>query len=86
MAHTRSAYPWSPETAAALAPTAPAPDAPIATPHGLSRSGFAPDALRAAVHFTGASESFDAALAAALRFAGPGNYCPVLVGAVAGAR
>ncbi len=37
------------------------------------------------VHFAGAGEFFQAALAATLRFAGTGNYCPVLVGALAGA-
>jgi ADP-ribosylglycohydrolase len=86
MAHMRSAFPWSSETAAALAPIPLAPDDPIAGQPSLSHGGFAPDALRAAVHFAGAGESFEAALAAALRFAGPGNYCPVLVGALAGAR
>ena len=52
----------------------------------LSRGGFAPDVLQAAVHFVTASASFDAALAASLAFAGPANYCPVLVGAIGGAR
>jgi ADP-ribosylglycohydrolase len=52
----------------------------------LSRGGFAPDVLQAAVHFVTANTAFDAALAASLAFAGPANYCPVLVGAIGGAR
>jgi ADP-ribosylglycohydrolase len=48
--------------------------------------GYAPDVLQAACSFVEAAPSFDAALAASLRFAGPANYCPVLVGAIAGAR
>lgn len=56
------------------------------TEEALSSGGFAPEVLRAAVHFVGASASFADALAAALRFAGAANYCPVLAGAIAGAR
>jgi len=52
----------------------------------LSTGGFAPDVLRAAVHFLHHAEAFGAALAAAIRFAGAANYCPVLVGSIAGAR
>ena len=52
----------------------------------LSPSGFAPDALAAAVHFVAGAESFETAFEAAIEFAGPANYCPVLVGALAGAR
>lgn len=48
--------------------------------------GFAPDVLRAAISFVDKNSSFDAALSDALRFAGPANYCPVLVGSIAGAR
>jgi ADP-ribosylglycohydrolase len=48
--------------------------------------GYAPDVLRAALYFAGTSASFSLALDRALGFAGPSNYCPVLVGAVAGAR
>src|SRR5207302_561242 len=48
--------------------------------------GFAPDVLRAALHFVGTSASFAEALERSLAFAGPANYCPVLVGAVSGAR
>jgi ADP-ribosylglycohydrolase len=42
--------------------------------------------LRAAVYFVGTSGSFAEALERSLVFAGPANYCPVLVGAIAGAR
>jgi hypothetical protein len=42
--------------------------------------------LRATVHFVAGHDSFADALGASLAFAGPANYCPVLVGAVAGAR
>ena len=55
-------------------------------PSPLSPGGFAPEVLRAAVHFVAHHDSFADALSASLAFAGPANYCPVLVGAVAGAR
>lgn len=48
--------------------------------------GFAPDVLHAAIFFVDRNSSFEAALSEALRFAGPANYCPVLVGSIAGAR
>jgi ADP-ribosylglycohydrolase len=48
--------------------------------------GFAPDVLGAAVHFVDKSADFASALDRSVAFAGPGNYCPVLVGAIAGAR
>ncbi len=51
-----------------------------------SNGGYAPDVLRAALHFVGSSARFTEALDRSLEFAGPSNYCPVLVGAVAGAR
>jgi ADP-ribosyl-[dinitrogen reductase] hydrolase len=51
-----------------------------------NNGGFAPDVLRAALHFVGTSGSFAEALERSLAFAGPANYCPVLVGAIAGAR
>ncbi len=51
-----------------------------------NNGGFAPDVLRAAVFFVGTSGSFTEALERSLAFAGPANYCPVLVGAIAGAR
>jgi ADP-ribosyl-[dinitrogen reductase] hydrolase len=55
-------------------------------PSPLSPGGFAPEVLRAVVHFVAHHHSFADALGASLTFAGPANYCPVLVGAVAGAR
>jgi ADP-ribosylglycohydrolase len=59
----------------------------FAAPDGPgSNGGFAPDVLRAAIYFVGTSASFAEALARSLAFAGPANYCPVLVGAIAGAR
>ena len=52
----------------------------------LSRSGFATDALAAAVHFVNDAADFSEALERSIAFAGPSNYCPVLVGSIAGAR
>lgn len=51
-----------------------------------SNGGFAPDVLRAAVYFVNKSACFALALDRSLAFAGPANYCPVLVGAIAGVR
>ncbi len=51
-----------------------------------NNGGYAPDVLRAALHFLGTSEHFAEALQRSLAFAGPANYCPVLVGAIGGAR
>lgn len=52
----------------------------------LGRGGFAPEALAAAIHFVERHDRFAEALRASIEFAGPANYCPVLVGAIAGAR
>ena len=52
----------------------------------LNREGFAPDTLAAAIYFVTTSSCFGEALRAAVHFAGPANYCPVLVGAIGGAR
>jgi ADP-ribosyl-[dinitrogen reductase] hydrolase len=52
----------------------------------LDAGGFAPDVLAAAVHFVGANSQFSSALREAVNFAGPSNYCPVLAGAIGGAR
>src|SRR5579871_2818478 len=52
----------------------------------FNAGGFAPDVLQAAVAFISTHEKFAPALKAALAFAGPANYCPVLAGAIAGAR
>ena len=38
------------------------------------------------MHFVTEGADFPSALDASLRFAGPANYCPVLVGVLAGAR
>jgi ADP-ribosyl-[dinitrogen reductase] hydrolase len=51
-----------------------------------SNGGYAPDVLQAAQHFVGTSGHFAEALDRSLAFAGPANYCPVLVGAIAGGR
>jgi ADP-ribosylglycohydrolase len=51
-----------------------------------NNGGFAPDVLRAALHFVGTSGHFTEALERSLAFAGSANYCPVLVGAIAGSR
>jgi ADP-ribosylglycohydrolase len=51
-----------------------------------SQGGYTPDVLSAALYFLHHSESFQEALTRSLEFAGPANYCPVLVGALAGAR
>lgn len=52
----------------------------------LDRSGFAPEALWAAVYFVHHSGDPGAALTRSIEFAGRANYCPVLAGAIAGAR
>jgi hypothetical protein len=54
--------------------------------HPLSPGGYAPEVLPAAVHFVTLNECFPDALGDSLDYAGPANYCPVLVGAMAGAR
>jgi ADP-ribosylglycohydrolase len=51
-----------------------------------NNGGFAPDVLRAAVYCVGTSGCFAETLERSLAFAGPSNYCPVLVGAIAGSR
>jgi len=51
-----------------------------------NNGGFAPDVLQAAVYFVNQSACFAEALDRSLAFAGPSNYCPVLVGAIAGGR
>lgn len=52
----------------------------------LDRGGFAPDVLRTALYFVENSRDFNSALDPSLTFAGSANYCPVIVGALAGAR
>lgn len=51
-----------------------------------NNGGYAPDVLRAALFFVGTSACFTEALQRSLAFAGPSNYCPVLGGAIGGAR
>jgi len=51
-----------------------------------NNGGYAPEVLRAAVFFVGSSACFAEALERSLVFAGSANYCPVLVGAIGGAR
>eukprot|EP01119_Soliformovum_irregulare_P004473 TRINITY_DN1548_c0_g1_i2.p1 TRINITY_DN1548_c0_g1~~TRINITY_DN1548_c0_g1_i2.p1 ORF type:complete len:619 (-),score=107.50 TRINITY_DN1548_c0_g1_i2:889-2745(-) len=46
--------------------------------------GFAPNVLKAALYFISNTQSFKDALYKSLQFAGEDNYCPVLVGALAG--
>jgi ADP-ribosylglycohydrolase len=58
----------------------------LASPAPLSPGGYAPEVLQAAVQFVAVYDSFADALGASLAFAGSANYCPVLVGVVAGAR
>jgi ADP-ribosylglycohydrolase len=48
--------------------------------------GYSPAVYRAAVYFVGTSGGFVEALDRAVAFAGPSNYCPVLAGAIGGAR
>jgi len=52
----------------------------------LKNGSFSPDVLQAAIHFVNKNQNFDRALYESIVFAGPLNYCPVLVGAIAGAR
>jgi ADP-ribosylglycohydrolase len=50
------------------------------------KGGYAPEVLQSSVFFVTQSRDFREALFESLRFAGPANYCPVLVGPIAGAR
>jgi ADP-ribosyl-[dinitrogen reductase] hydrolase len=52
----------------------------------LSPGGYAPEVLGAAFHFMDKATDFDSALCPSLDFAGASNYCPVIVGALAGAH
>lgn len=52
----------------------------------LNDSGFCLDVLQAALHFVHRGKTFAEVVNAATEFAGPANYCPVLAGAIAGAR
>ena len=80
--------PWGDAIESACAGSLPETRAAMRTRQfdSLNKGGFAPDVLAAAVHFVGTNGSFDDALEEALQFAGPANYCPVVVGSIAGAR
>lgn len=73
-------------TATADRPNAIRRAASLASEVGIGPGGFAPQAFAAGIHFVTSSQSFAEALQRALDFAGPANYCPVITGAVAGAR
>jgi ADP-ribosylglycohydrolase len=80
--------PWSDALATARMGRLPATIEALDGDHScpLSPGGYAPEVLRAAVHFVARHDAFADALSDSLDFAGPANYCPVLVGAMAGAR
>jgi ADP-ribosylglycohydrolase len=61
-------------------------DVSILEKNSNTTGGFCPEVLKAALHFVAHSECFEDALNQSIAFAGPSNYCPVLVGAIAGAR
>lgn len=52
----------------------------------LSNGGYSPDVLRAALYYLQTNNTFESALSASVVFAGAANFCPVVVGAVAGAQ
>jgi ADP-ribosylglycohydrolase len=52
----------------------------------LNNGGYAPDVLAATLYFVRNHTTFSSALRASFPFAGGGNYCPVLIGAIGGAR
>ena len=52
----------------------------------LDAGGYAPQVFKAALYFVNEYESFEKCLTASVQFAGGANYCPVLVGSIAGAR
>ncbi|KAL6040080.1 ADP-ribosylglycohydrolase, variant 2 [Balamuthia mandrillaris] len=66
---------WSEESAQALSGQ-----------RSISTGGFMPDVLVTALHFVDESRDFASALSKSLQYAGSANFCPVLVGALAGAR
>ena len=51
----------------------------------LNDGGYSPDVLRAALYWIRKTDNFTDAVEHSIAFAGPANYCPVLVGAFAGA-
>jgi len=50
----------------------------------LSNIGYSPDVLRATIYILKNNDTFTSTLESAFAFAGAGNYCPVIVGAIAG--
>lgn len=52
----------------------------------IRTGGYALDVLSATIYFLNSAGSFSESLERSLDFAGPANYCPVLVGALGGAR
>ena len=52
----------------------------------ISTDGYSPDVMNAAIYFLDKSASLEEALETSTFFAGDENYCPVLVGAIGGAR
>eukprot|EP01121_Diplochlamys_sp_Union-15-3_P004656 TRINITY_DN14848_c0_g1_i1.p1 TRINITY_DN14848_c0_g1~~TRINITY_DN14848_c0_g1_i1.p1 ORF type:complete len:275 (-),score=59.94 TRINITY_DN14848_c0_g1_i1:66-890(-) len=52
----------------------------------LNKLGFAPDVLKAALYFVQNQADFGSAITKSVEFAGSANYCPVLVGSIAGAK
>lgn len=54
--------------------------------NNVGNGGFCIEALGAALHFAVLAKSFADGLCESKSFAGPANYCPVLVGALLGAR
>mmetsp|Transcript_49450 Transcript_49450/g.107696 ORF Transcript_49450/g.107696 Transcript_49450/m.107696 type:complete len:556 (-) Transcript_49450:72-1739(-) len=52
----------------------------------LKSDGFCVHALAAALHFTWFATDFESGLKASIEFAGPANHCPVIAGALLGAR
>eukprot|EP00455_Lapot_gusevi_P015228 TRINITY_DN17690_c0_g1_i3.p1 TRINITY_DN17690_c0_g1~~TRINITY_DN17690_c0_g1_i3.p1 ORF type:complete len:385 (-),score=57.38 TRINITY_DN17690_c0_g1_i3:374-1408(-) len=59
---------------------------PVTDRGDLDQGGFAPRVLQAALYFVSTSPDYGTALSRSLNFAGQANFCPVLVGAFAGAR
>lgn len=58
----------------------------VGSREAISAGGFAPEVLAAAVAMVDRSPDLSTALEQAVAFAGGANYCPVLVGAIGGAR
>ena len=50
----------------------------------LSDGGYSPDVLRTAIYFLQTNDTFNSTLSSAMAFAGGANFCPVVVGAIAG--